>query len=122
MDYEDLEIAGLRVNRANDRHGELENETSAIAELFRLHEFQMRNLAADIATEGTVYDPPQLVMPSGDIFVVFDGNRRVTCMKLALEPARAPTQELRSYFQDLRENWNGEIPTRLTCQVEEDRV
>jgi hypothetical protein len=119
--YEDIEVVDLRVNRANDRHGELENETTAIAELFRLHEFQMRNLAADIAAEGAVYDPP-LVMPSDNIFIVFDGNRRVTCLKLMLEPARAPTQELQRYFQNLRDSGNGEMPTQLTCQVEEDRV
>ncbi|MER9601523.1 hypothetical protein [Mesorhizobium sp. M0243] len=114
-------MADLRVNRSNDRHGELVNESSAIAELFRLHDLQMKNLAVDIAAEGAIYDPP-LVMPSGEIFVVFDGNRRVTCLKLMLEPARAPTQELRKYFQNLQDNRNREIPTRLNCRVEEDRV
>ena len=73
MPYQDVEVAALRVNRANDRHGELENETAAIAELFRLHDARMRNLAADITEEGAIYDPP-LVLPSdGEFIVVADG-------------------------------------------------
>lgn len=120
MPYQDVQISALRVNRTNDRHGELENETAAIAELFRLHDARMRNLAADIVEEGAVYDPP-LVLPSDDLFIVFDGNRRVTCIKLILEPNRAPTQDLQQFFRSLHDSWQGNFPTTLTCQVETDR-
>lgn len=120
MPYQTIPISRLRVNRANDRHGELENETAAFAELFRLHNTQMRKLAQDLASEGTVYDPP-LVWPDGRTFLVFDGNRRVTCLKLVRQPSRAPTVELQQFFRELRRNWNGEIPDRITCQVEGDR-
>lgn len=118
--YEELNVGGLRVNQANDRHGEVGSEDLAIAELFRLHDAQMRNLAADIAAVGAVYDPP-LVMPTDDGFVVFDGNRRITCLKLLLDPARAPTADLRAYFTTLRDGANGNVPARLTCQIEDDR-
>ncbi|RZF60533.1 hypothetical protein EWE75_22640 [Sphingomonas populi] len=120
MAYEELNVGDLRVNQANDRHGEVGSEDLAIAELFRLHDAQMRNLAADIATVGAVYDPP-LVMPTDDGFVVFDGNRRITCLKLLLDPARAPTADLRVHFSTLRDGANGNIPARLTCQIEDDR-
>jgi hypothetical protein len=46
-----LPLESLLVNRANDRHGELENETAAIAWLFNTHESHMRNLAKDIAKQ-----------------------------------------------------------------------
>lgn len=120
MTYEELDVGNLRVNQANDRHGEVGSEDLAIAELFRLHDPQMRHLAADIAAVGAVYDPP-LVMPGDDGFVVFDGNRRITCLKLLLEPARAPTADLRAHFNTLRDGARRGIPERLTCQVEEDR-
>lgn len=120
MAYEDLDVRNLLVNQANDRHGEVGSEDLAVAELFRLHDAQMRNLAVDIAAEGAVYDAP-LVMPSGGHFIVFDGNRRVTCLKLLIDPTRAPTAELRTHFAQLRENAAGDIPDRLTCQVEDDR-
>lgn len=120
MPYQDIGLELLRVNRANDRHGELENETAAIAELFRLRDQHMRNLANDIANEGKMYDPP-LVAPDGEGYVVFDGNRRVACLKLILTPGRAPSQDLQRFFQNLNETWEGNIPATVTCQVETDR-
>lgn len=118
MAYLELNVDDLLVNQANDRHGEVANEDLAIAELFRLHDAQMRNLASDIVAVGTIYDPP-LVMLSGDSYIVFDGNRRVTCLKLLLNPDRAPTAELRAHFVELVAG--AVIPDRLTCQVENDR-
>jgi hypothetical protein len=119
LTYEELVVDDLRVNQANDRHGEVGSEDLSIAELFRLHDAQMRNLAADIASVGAVFDPP-LVMPTDNVYVVFDGNRRVTCLKLLRDPTRAPTTELRAYFASLAERANS-IPDRLMCQVEDDR-
>ncbi|KXV00714.1 hypothetical protein AD928_01920, partial [Acetobacter cerevisiae] len=118
MIFEQLNIDILRVNRANDRHGEVGSEDLAIAELFRLHESRMRNLAADIAAVGTVFDPP-LVRPFEGVYVVFDGNRRITCLKLLLDPKRAPSPELRLYFEELANK--AEIPEALTCQIEENQ-
>ena len=120
MAYEELALADLRVNRANDRHGEVSSEDLAIAELFRLHDAQMRNLAADIASEGVIYDPP-LVMPADNNYIVFDGNRRVTCAKLLSNPDQAPTAELREYFENLRNGRGEAISPHLTCRIEQDR-
>jgi len=120
MQLRNVPIVNLRVNRANDRHGELENETAAIAWLFSARENHMKNLAKDIVEEGTLYEPP-LVAPDGTDFVVFDGNRRVTCLKLMLDPRRAPTSELQEFFADIRKRWNGEFPEKILCQVETDR-
>jgi hypothetical protein len=118
--YEELLIDDLRVNRANDRHGELENETAAIAELFHLHDVQMRQLARDIAREQRVFEAP-LVWQDQNVYIVFDGNRRVTCLKLLRAPERAPTVDLQQFFRGLRADWEGDLPDRLVCQVEQDR-
>lgn len=115
-----IRICDLQVNRANDRHGELENETAAIAWLFNTREVHMKNLAKDIVSEGRIYETP-LVAPDNDKFLVFDGNRRVTCLKLLEKPSRAPTTELQEYFRKLRTAWQGEFPETVLCQIEEDR-
>jgi hypothetical protein len=52
---------------------------------------------------------------------VFDGNRRVTCLKLLASPPRAPTHELQAVFRDLRYKWDGDFPKEIQCQVESDR-
>lgn len=119
MHFEEVLLTDLAINRANDRHGELENETAAIAELFRLREQHMRALAADIVVEGRIYDPP-LVAREGDRFTVYDGNRRITCLKLIIDPRRAPSQELQQYFWELHNQWQGAFPERITCQVVDD--
>lgn len=113
-------LAALVVNRANDRHGELENETAAIAWLFNEREQHMRNLAKDIVEKGEIYEYP-LVSPEKTKFIVFDGNRRVTCLKLLEDPRRAPTSELQAFFREQRGLWQGAFPLEISCQVETDR-
>lgn len=120
MSYRTLPLDSLVVNRANDRHGELENETAAIAWLFNNREQHMLNLAKDIVEKAEIYEPP-LVSPDGDSFTVFDGNRRVTCLKLLSNPRRAPNIELQQQFEALRVKWQGEFPDKIQCQVETDR-
>lgn len=120
MSYRLLSLTQLRIHRANDRHGELENETAAIAWLFANHENQMRNLAKDIVANSGIFEPP-LVHKEGDIYTVYDGNRRTSCLKLLASPKRAPNAELQSFFKKLRAEWLGNFPSRIRCQVEQDR-
>ena len=120
MAIRNIPLHTLLINRANDRHGELENETAAIAWLFNAREQHMRNLAKDIVGKGEIYEVP-LVSPEGSKFVVFDGNRRVTCLKLLRDPRRAPTAQLQSFFEELRTKWPGQFPEKVHCQVEADR-
>lgn len=120
MAYRKLPLASLIVNPANDRHGELENETAAIAQLFAAQEAHMRNLAKDLVGKGEIFEPP-LVFPSGDKYVVADGNRRTTCLKLLGNPRRAPTVELQQFFAELKPKWPGTFPDKLECRVEPDR-
>jgi hypothetical protein len=120
MAYRTLALDLLLVNRANDRHGELENETAAIAWLFNNREQHMRNLTRDLVAQGQIYEPP-LVSPEGTKFIVFDGNRRVTCLKLLEDYRRAPSIELQAFFQEQRAKWPGAFPAVAQCQVETDR-
>lgn len=120
MAIKNLPLSALAVNRANDRHGELENETAAIAWLFKEREQHMRNLTKDIVERGEIYEFP-LVSPDEDKFIVFDGNRRVTCLKLLEDPRRAPTVELQDFFRQQRDLWKGIFPRSVMCQVESDR-
>lgn len=120
MAYRKLSLVSLVVNPANDRHGELENETAAIAQLFASQEQHMRNLTKDLVTKGEVFEPP-LVFPKDGRFIVADGNRRTTCLKLLASPRRAPTVELQQFFTDLRKQWPGKFPDKIECRVETDK-
>ena len=120
MAIRNILLSDLVVNKANDRHGELENETSAIAWLFNNREQHMRNLTKDIVNRGEIYEYP-LVSPEKSKFIVFDGNRRVTCLKVLQDPRRAPTGDLQAFFREQRSLWQGTFPTEISCQVEVDR-
>ncbi|MFT0892764.1 hypothetical protein [Pseudochelatococcus sp. G4_1912] len=120
MAIKNISLNLLVVNRANDRHGELENETAAIAWLFKEREQHMCNLTKDIVDQGKIYEMP-LVSPEKSKFIIFDGNRRVTCLKLLDDPRRAPTVELQAFFREQRAHWIGAFPEHIQCQVEVDR-
>lgn len=120
MSYRSIPLSDLLVNRANDRHGELADESAAIAWLFNNREQHMKSLAKDLVETGEMFEPP-LVSPERDKFIVFDGNRRVTCLKVLANPRRAPNGELQEYFSELRKKWNGAFPDRIQCQIEPDR-
>jgi hypothetical protein len=115
MAIKNIPLHSLVVNRANDRHGELENETAAIAWLFNTREQHMRNLAKDIVDKGEIYELP-LVSPDGLKFIVFDGNRRITCLKLLEDPRRAPTTELQTFFRELRAKWAGSFSIKSNAK------
>tara|TARA_B100000614_G_scaffold259763_1_gene285121 strand:+ start:1505 stop:2842 length:1338 start_codon:yes stop_codon:yes gene_type:complete len=118
--YEDLKLDQLSVNRANDRHGELVDEDAAIEWLLTHRANHMRNLAKDIVSAGEIYEPP-LVRKEGDVFVVYDGNRRTTALKLLAKPQRAMSADWARFFRTLRDQWDGDFPTSVTCQIEQDR-
>ncbi|MGN6307516.1 MAG: hypothetical protein ACTHNH_22075 [Mesorhizobium sp.] len=80
----------------------------------------MRNLTKDLVSKGEIFEPP-LVFPSGDKYIVADGNRRTTCLKLLAAPRRAPTVELQQFFADCRKNWQGTFPDKIECRIESDR-
>ncbi|KZK89234.1 hypothetical protein PsAD5_05596 [Pseudovibrio sp. Ad5] len=120
MPVVDIPITDLIINSANDRHGELADEVTAITWLFDQKESHMKNLAKDITDQRQVFELP-LVCPEGDRFIVYDGNRRVTCLKLIAFPNLAPTLKLKKFFSNLYQEWSGAPLDIVTCQVEEER-
>lgn len=79
----------------------------------------MRNLTRDIVQAGKVYEPP-LVHQFGTKYVVHDGNRRVTCLKLLARPQTAPTTEWSTFFTEQRANWKGAFPQKIPCRIEKN--
>jgi hypothetical protein len=117
--YKDIPVTQLHVNTANDRHGELTDETESINWMLRSLPDRMRKLAKDIAV-GVVYDPPLVSNESGS-FVVHDGNRRVSTVKLLNNPSLAKDEKWRNFFESLKLQHSQNIPQQLHCRVEADR-
>ena|GEM_PF-1894897 len=82
-DIQRIPLQLLEVNPANDRHGDVGSESSAIEWLLVNKTDKMRDLLEDIhARQGIVDEPLVMKKPDENKYVVFDGNRRVTCLKL----------------------------------------
>ncbi|WP_139231365.1 hypothetical protein [Aliiroseovarius crassostreae] len=119
MQFQSIPLKSLSVNKANDRHGPEPSEDAAIAWLFTNKGKHMLALATDIAKQGRILNAP-LVKPNGRDFVVHDGNRRVTCLKLINDPERTP-QAFRAAFRKLSEQFSVSENYQVDCQVETDQ-
>lgn len=115
-----IKLSELRVNRSNDRHGDLADEAAGIEWLLSNRAAHMRNLTKDVVISGEVFEPP-LVCREADVYTVYDGNRRTTVLKLLSNPKLAPDTKWEKFFADQRKLWNGAFPNQLQCQVEDDQ-
>ena len=120
MKLQTIKLDDLRVNSSNDRHGELVDEDAAIEWLLKHRTQHMRNLAKDVVSTGEIFEPP-LVHPHNGEYVVFDGNRRTTVLKLLKDPQKAPSLDWKNFFGALKADWKGKFPGAIDCQIEDDR-
>ncbi len=113
-------LSELQLNPDNDRHGPLKDEASAIQWLLSNRSAHMRALADDLAKSKRLYEPP-LIRADGTMHVVFDGNRRVCCLKLLLDPKLAPSESWNEFFSGLgSKEVTDEAFSRIECEVEAD--
>ena len=109
----------LRLNPDNDRHGPLKDEAAAIQWLLDHRSAHMRALAEDLAGRRRLYEPP-LVRPDGGANLVFDGNRRICCVKLLINPKLAPSEAWTTFFSELSSNELVGAYATIECEVESD--
>lgn len=112
----------LRINSSNDRHGEVSTEAEAMLLLLKTLPNQMRELAKDIAQTGQLFMFPLVRPESKGHFTVFDGNRRLTCLKLLHNPELAPTEEWKAFFKEAANaETSAQLPREVMCLVSEDQ-
>jgi hypothetical protein len=81
--FQRIPLDKLEINPANDRHGDVGSESAAIEWLLINKTDKMRDLLDDIHGRQGIVDEPLVMKKNGeDKYIVYDGNRRVTCLKL----------------------------------------
>lgn len=120
MIFQDISLSDLRVNKANDRHGDQGTEKAAIAWLFENKPVEMLNLIKDIADNKQLFDPP-LVKQIGSKFIVFDGNRRVASLKVIANPILAPI-EFRTRISEATSSFRINENYSVACQIQNDQA
>lgn len=113
-----IDINNIIVNNENARHGKLDSEKDAILWLLSNNSSRLEALAKDIAKVGKLYERP-LVKKENNKYIVYDGNRRVTCLKLLNNPDYIGNTTWSSFFETLKNN-NTNIPNEIECDVSDD--
>lgn len=118
-----ISIANLLVNKDNPRFEPQSSQREAINRLLEGNMIdKMVHLAEDIAKKGLNPMERLLVEPSGDdkTFVVLEGNRRVSSIKLVKKPTLADDAIVRHRFERLHKMYGDSIQTEIDCCVMED--
>ncbi|VFS47441.1 ParB/Srx family N-terminal domain-containing protein [Budvicia aquatica] len=110
----DVAIDDILLDHQNPRIRSGDDQDDCIARVLRKEE-QMLRLMASIAVDG-LSTMPILVMPTDDgKWVVKDGNRRITALKLLNKPELCQLTTLRGKIRNIRKNNLKNIPTKIDC-------
>jgi hypothetical protein len=119
MQIQSLRPDQLHLNPDNDRHGSLRDEPAAIQWLLDHRSTHMRALAEDLASTKRLYEAP-LVRLHDSLWIVFDGNRRMCCIKLLIDPELAPSSEWKNLFSEITSEEVVAAFGLIECEVETD--
>lgn len=103
----DVSISDILLDTRNPRIRDGSDQADCIARILR-KEDHLKTLMEDIAKNGLT-TAPILVKPQGNKFVVMDGNRRVTALKLLNDINLISTNNLKDFVKSLKEKHSTNI-------------
>ena len=93
--FRDIALSKIDLNTENDRHGPLPSQRHCIQWMLDNLGDEIYRLAKDIAKNGLSLLDNILVLSSGSgRYVVWEGNRRITALKLLDNPERCESPDL----------------------------
>ncbi|HSD98602.1 MAG TPA: hypothetical protein VLB73_02810 [Patescibacteria group bacterium] len=113
-----LQLNQLFINPENYRFDQVSSQGEAINVMVNSQKKKLVVLATDIAEHGL--DPTALlnVMEiAKDQFVLNDGNRRITALKLIENPSLIEDLSLKKEFTDLHNKYLKQIPKEINCVI-----
>lgn len=123
--YGKMSITNLLLYLDNPRFDPVEHQSEAINAMVRDQKGKLVALGQDIAIHGLNPAAPVLVKPydaNGKQWVVREGNRRITALKLIIEPSLVSSDlaKLRREFQQLGSLIDIKLLQNVPCVVLED--
>lgn len=115
----DVELDKLLVNPGNYRFEAVKDQQEAMLTMLKLQNNKIISLARDIAQNGLnpTKRPVAKEVESGK-YVVLEGNRRITALKLMTNPDGLPGDYLfKSIFQDLHASYKDSLPKVVECVI-----
>lgn len=109
---EDVQVVDILLDQGNPRIRDGQDQADCITRILR-KEDQLMALVQDIAQNGLT-TAPILVKPKGDgRYVVMDGNRRITALKLLNDPSLCPIERLKPRLRGLHAAHKASIPASV---------
>ncbi len=121
MDFtqQNILLADLKLNEVNDRHGKIISEPLVIDWL--LHEdggTKILHLAEHIALKGLGIDPVIVLKEKNkESYVVWEGNRRITSMKILNNPGMCESDSIREKFRKWAKENPKNVINKINCHV-----
>jgi len=114
----DIELGRLLVNPENYRFDPVIDQQEAMITMLRSQSNKILTLARDIATHGLNPTRRFLVKEADGKYVILEGNRRITVLKLMTNPDEIPGDYLfKSIFEELHAKHKDNLPTVVECIV-----
>lgn len=122
MEPQILSISQLLVNHENPRFEPVKNQSEAIDKMLTgAAGDEVLKLATDIVQSKVNPTRNLMVVKVGGKYLVLDGNRRVTALKLLHKPGLTKNTRLKEKFTELGRNALAEIQEEVLCIVFPDR-
>jgi len=117
----DVEVDDLLLDVGNARIRTGQDQRDCVERILR-KEDQLLALARDIAENG-LSTAPIIAKPNGEgQYVVMDGNRRLTALKLLNDPESCPDERLKPTFRQLQKKHAKTIPKAVDVLSSTDQV
>ncbi len=114
-----IKLDDLLVNPENYRFDPVENQQDAMLVLLQDQKDKILNLARDIAQRGlSPLERLSVKEAEGGKYIILEGNRRITALKLMSNPAELPDDyTYKGVFEELHERYKDMLPAVVECAV-----
>ena len=114
-----IEIKNLLFDIENPRFERVKDQQSAIDAMLRKDmKPKLKKLAEDIAKKGLNPGEPLYVAKENKKYIVLEGNRRLTAIKLIADPQLIKNDEKsKKFFQNLNNKYVNKLSLKLNCVV-----
>lgn len=121
-EYKQVNVTELLLNPENPRFDPVKHQTETISAMVKDQKEKLSTLAKHIINNGLNPTDIILVRPYQNQWLVLEGNRRVTALKLVNEPDLVPSQyaKLKRDFQKLNAVLDKGLLEHILCVVIED--
>lgn len=121
--YRQIRITDLLLNPSNPRFNPVQHQKETILSMIEDQQNKLVTLAEHILENGLNPTDIILVCPHQNQWLVLEGNRRVTALKLVNEPDLVPAQfaKLKRDFQKLNAILDNSILESIPCVIIEDK-